>query len=294
MTSMLYSCFITAMETLNFTTAAQKVHITQPAFSRNIAALEKELGFALFWRSKQNGLRVSPAGLAMYNGLKSLAQEYADLVEDAQRISRGEQGKLVISILNGCCMDSKMFQVIHGFQAQYPKIAVELKSCSFAQLIESVESGMSDVCFCLKIAIEEKDKLLHEVVYTSDSYLAVPARLGCDKSKEYCLLDFKDEVFLLSQDSPRINEIFVEACKIAGFDPKTKMAPDYETKMLCVEIGEGIAAHNNEHYMKSSNYVNFVKVKELHPVESALVWNKENYNPSIALFYSLCDQIMTS
>ena len=293
MTSMLYSCFIAAMDTLNFTTAAQKVHITQPAFSRNIAALEKELGFTLFWRSKQNGLRVSPAGLAMYNGLKSLAQEYADLVEDAQRISRGEQGKLVISILNGCCMDSKMFQVIHNFQDQYPKIEVELKSCSFAQLIESIEIGKSDVGFCLEFAIEEKDKLLHEAVYISDSYLAVPARLGCDEGKEYRLIDFKDDVFLLSEDSPRINEMFVEACKMAGFDPRTKIAPDYETKMLWVEIGEGIAAHSNEHYMKSSKYVDFVKVEELHPVECALIWNKENYNPSIALFYSMCDQIMT-
>jgi DNA-binding transcriptional LysR family regulator len=293
MTSMLYLCFITAMETLNFTTAAQKVHITQPAFSRNIAALERELGFPLFWRSKQNGLRVSPAGLAMYNGLKSMAQEYEELVESARSISRGEQGKLIISILNGCCMDSKVFQVIHDFQRQYPKIAVELISCSFAQLIASVENGKSDVCFCLEFITHERDKLLHETVYSVESYLAVPARLGCEKYKEYGLFDFKDEVFLLSEDSPKINEVFVEACRMAGFEPKTKMAPDYETKMLWVEIGEGLAANSYEHYMKSSKYVDFVKIKELHPVDCALVWNKDNYNPSIALFYSMCDEIMT-
>ena len=46
-----FECFIAAAETLNFTTAAQRVHITQPALSRNIASLEEGLGFLLFQRS---------------------------------------------------------------------------------------------------------------------------------------------------------------------------------------------------------------------------------------------------
>ena len=61
MTFTMLECFLAAMETMNFTTAGQNVHMTQPAFSRNIAALEDELGFPLFIRDKQNGLRPTTA-----------------------------------------------------------------------------------------------------------------------------------------------------------------------------------------------------------------------------------------
>ena len=96
-----FECFIAAAETLNFTTAAQRVHITQPALSRNIASLEEGLGFLLFQRSKKTGIRITPAGLALYNGLKSLGQQYRQLLEHIQRIKRGEEGKLVLGVQTG-------------------------------------------------------------------------------------------------------------------------------------------------------------------------------------------------
>ncbi|MBR3242736.1 MAG: LysR family transcriptional regulator, partial [Parasporobacterium sp.] len=42
MNDVLIQCFRAATETLNFTTAAQNIHISQPSFSRNIAMLEEE------------------------------------------------------------------------------------------------------------------------------------------------------------------------------------------------------------------------------------------------------------
>ena len=44
MNDVLIECFRAATETLNFTTAAQMIHISQPSFSRNIAMLEEEIG----------------------------------------------------------------------------------------------------------------------------------------------------------------------------------------------------------------------------------------------------------
>lgn len=294
MTNMLYECFVSAVETLNFTSAAQKIHITQPAFSRNIATLESEFGFPLFWRSKQNGLRVTPAGLAMYKGLKNMEKEYMELLDHAKSINRGEEGKLVISILSGCCMDSQTVILINEFKNRYPQVETVLKSCNLAELLDSVEKGKSDVCFSPDVTIKERENLLYQCVYSVESYLAVPTKLKCDKEKTYKLKDFQTEVFLLSKDAPEINTLFVETCRQGGFEPKTKMAPDHETKMLWVEIGLGLAGNSKEHYMKDSKYVDFIKVKDFHDIGYTLVWNKENYNPAIALFCSMLDEFMTS
>lgn len=294
MTNMLYKCFVEAVETLNFTSAAQRIHITQPAFSRNIATLENELGFTLFWRSKQNGLRVTPAGAAMYEGLKKMKKEYLELIEHSSSISRGEDGKLIVSILSGCCIDSQTVKLINEFRKRYPKIEVVLRSCTFAELTSSVEKGKSDVCFFPDVTLKDREDLLFQFVCYEESYLAVPKSLKCDRDKIYRLIDFKDEIFLLSEDSPEINELFVETCRRGGFEPKTKMAPDYETKMLWVEVGLGLAGNSKEHYMKDSSHVEFVKVSEFKDMGYILVWSKSNFNPAISLFGAMLDEVMTS
>ena len=134
MNDVLIECFRAATETLNFTTAAQMIHISQPSFSRNIAMLEEEIGFKLFWRSKQNGIRLTPAGSTLYNGLFGVERQYFELLEKCRQISRGEEGKLVIGILNGICLDSQTFYHITKFREEYPQVDVELKSCSMMDL----------------------------------------------------------------------------------------------------------------------------------------------------------------
>ncbi|WP_288774316.1 LysR family transcriptional regulator [uncultured Eubacterium sp.] len=290
MTLTMFECFMEAVKTLNFTAAAQNIHMTQPAFSRNIAAMEDELGFSLFLRSKQSGLRVTPAGLAMYNGLVKLNIEYGMLRDQAARINRGEEGELVIGILNGMCLDSKTMETVHRFQERYPQVDIKLISYPLKRLLQSVENGESDMCFSVCGAVEGRDNLLHEDVFEIENYLIVPASLHCDSKKMYSLKDFREQYFLLSEDSPELNHLLIEKCREAGFEPKTKMAPDYDTKMLWVEIGKGIGINSKEHFMKNSPYVDFVKVKEIRMDGYSMIWQKDNYNPAIAIFYSMFEE----
>lgn len=291
MTLAMIECFFAATETLNFTTAAQKIHITQPAFSRNVAALEEELGFPLFLRSKRNGLRITPAGLELYNGLVQLRSEYHQVLERAEQINRGEKGEVVIGVLNGTFIDNDSMSAIHKFQEKYPLVEITVISHPFDKLLKSLEVGECDVCFTIAASIHDREDLLFEKIFEVDNYLAVPSRLKCDTAREYSLREFSKEYFLLSKDAPEINSLLVQACHEAGFEPKTRMAPDFETKMIWVELGKGIAINSKEHYIKNSVYVNFVKVKEIRRDGYVMVWKKSNYNPAIALFYSMYNDI---
>ena len=53
--------FIAVASEMNFSRAAQRVHVVQSALSTSVAKLEKELGVELFDRSKQQ-IRMTPAG----------------------------------------------------------------------------------------------------------------------------------------------------------------------------------------------------------------------------------------
>ena len=291
MNDVLISCFKAATETLNFTTAAQNVHISQPSFSRNIAMLEEELGFKLFWRSKQNGIRLTPAGASLYNGLFDIENRFNELLEKSRRISRGEEGKIVIGILNGIVLDSQSYYHIKKFQTQYPQVDVELKSCALHELEDNLLKGVCDVCFMMADVLMAKDEILFEKVYSVPTYFVVPKSSGYEAGKSYLLNEMKEEVFLLSEEYPEVNQAVIEECRNAGFEPKVKIAPDYETKMLWAEMGEGVTAITLDQYIRNSSHVDVIKVAEIKNMEYSICWNKDNYNPSIALFYSLIDEV---
>lgn len=294
MNDVLISCFRAATETLNFTTAAQMVHISQPSFSRNIAMLEEELGFKLFLRSKQNGIRLTAAGAALYNGLFDIEKQYTDLLERSRQISRGEEGRLVIGILSGICLDSQSFYHIKKFRDRYPHVEVELKSCSLSGLEKNLLRGNCDICFMMAQIIQAKEEILYEKVYSVPVYLVVPKSAGLENGKEYKLADLKDQCFLLSEDFPEISQRVVEDCRAAGFEPKVRYAPDYETKMLWAEMGEGVASITLDQYIRNSEHVNVIKATEFRNLEYSICWKKDNFNPAIALFYSLVEEVRRS
>ena len=291
MNDLLLECFRAATETLNFTVAAQKIHMSQPAFSRNIAALEEEVGFKLFWRSKQNGSRLTPAGAALYNGLFDIEQQYNDLLDKAKQISRGEEGRLVIGILGGVCLDSKSFQHITMFRERFPQVEVELKSCTLKGLEEDLLKGSCDISFIMANVLRHREEILFEKVYNVESFFMVPKASGFTPDAAYSLADLKDEIFILSEEFPEINENMIKLCRSCGFEPKIKMAPDYETKMLWADMGMGVTGNTRDHYTRNSRNADFIRVSELSDMDFSLAWSKENYNPAIALFYSLIEEV---
>lgn len=291
MNDLLLECFKAATETLNFTVAAQKIHMSQPAFSRNIATLEEEVGFKLFWRSKQNGSRLTPAGAALYNGLFEIERQYNGLLEKAKQISRGEEGKLVIGILGGVCLDSKSFQHITMFRERYPQVDVELKSCTLKGLEEDLLKGSCDISFIMANVLRHREEILFEKVFTVESFFMVPKSSGFTPDATYSLADLKNEFFILSEEFPEINESMIGLCRSCGFEPKVKMAPDYETKMLWADMGMGVTGNTRDHYTRNSRNADFIRVSELSDMDFSLAWSKENYNPAIALFYSMIEEI---
>lgn len=291
MNDTLVECFRAATETLNFTTAAQQVHISQPSFSRNIATLEEEVGFRLFLRSKQNGVRLTSAGLALYNGLSALQKQYSDLLEKAKRISRGEEGRLVIGILNGICMDSKTFYHIKTFRERYPRVEVELHSYPLAGLEDGLLKGSCDVIFVMANVLRNRDTILYEKVYSAPSFFAVPKSLHLDPEQVHSISDLRDQTFILSEDFQRINENMALLCRGCGFEPRLVVAPDYETAILWADMGLGVTGVTRDHYIRNSPAVDLISLRELIDMDFSLAWNKENYNPAIALFYSLIDEV---
>src|SRR6266481_9966146 len=84
--------FVAAAEELNFTHAADRLHVSQPPFSKQIHDLESELGIELFDRRRKE-VALTPAGKAFLVDARRILEDCDASIKKAQRISRGEIGR---------------------------------------------------------------------------------------------------------------------------------------------------------------------------------------------------------
>jgi LysR family transcriptional regulator, hypochlorite-specific transcription factor HypT len=85
--------YLALAETLNFSRAAEARHVTQPAFSRRIRALEEWIGADLFSRTT-HGVALTPAGLHFHNQAEVLTRALHQLRRDTLEVS-GRSGRLL-------------------------------------------------------------------------------------------------------------------------------------------------------------------------------------------------------
>jgi DNA-binding MarR family transcriptional regulator len=81
--------FVAVAEDLHFGRAAARLHITQPALTRQIQALEAELNVRLFDRT-QRRVQLTLAGQTFYSEAKQILNQTERAVQMTQRVARGE------------------------------------------------------------------------------------------------------------------------------------------------------------------------------------------------------------
>src|ERR1700704_2591087 len=89
--------FVGVAEEQHFGRAAERLHIAQPALSRQIQDLEKEMGFALFDRLPR-GVRLNAAGQLFLAEARRILQDVEEAKVRAERIALGKAGTLRIGI----------------------------------------------------------------------------------------------------------------------------------------------------------------------------------------------------
>lgn len=137
--------FLAAAQTQNFRRAAELCFVTQPALSRQIALLEKELGVALFAREKQR-VRLTAAGLA----LVEYARRAVDVLQEGQqelvRWQEGRSGTVRIGC-NPSLAAALLPPLLASFRSRYPEIHLTVYVRSSDEVIAWVEREEVDLGF---------------------------------------------------------------------------------------------------------------------------------------------------
>jgi DNA-binding transcriptional LysR family regulator len=160
---------IALSEELSFTRAAQRVHISQPLLTRNIAELEATLGFPLFQRNRRT-VSMNDAGRA-YVEQARLALLYGERAFQAARAVM-QDAEVVLNIGKSPYTDPFLTSTLLSIQLPlYPKLRIELSSQYSCDLVRDVLVGSLD----LAIATEPPDSPLLATFKVAESpfYIAM-------------------------------------------------------------------------------------------------------------------------
>lgn len=165
--------FVAVADEANFTRAAQRVHVAQPAVSAQIARLERELGQPLLDRTRRQ-VRLTAAGTALLPYARAALGAVADARAAVDDVAGLVRGSVVIGTVTAHDVD--MPRLLAGFHAAHPGVEITLTTAESDRLIEGVRAGHFDVVIASVGADEVPDGLAVEV--TTEE--AVSAAVGLD------------------------------------------------------------------------------------------------------------------
>jgi DNA-binding transcriptional LysR family regulator len=133
--------FVALADELNFTRAAEALHIAQPVLSRQIRALEDELGASLFHRDSR-GTTLTEAGARLAEDARPLLASSAEL-QRRIGLAAGRSRILTVGVMPGLLATS----AILAFEAEHPRVTVSVRRVGWNDQIEGVRSGDLDVVY---------------------------------------------------------------------------------------------------------------------------------------------------
>lgn len=141
----LYKVFYIVAKNKNITQAANELMISQPAVSKSIKVLERDLGTPLFIRNK-NGVTLNNSGEVLYNKIKQAMELIMSAEEDLTSLNNMEKGTINIGAGN-TITQRYLMPFIKEFHKLYPNINVIVHTVVTEELIKRAQLGLVDIVF---------------------------------------------------------------------------------------------------------------------------------------------------
>ncbi len=162
--------FVAVADELHFGRAATRLHIVQPALSKSIMALERELGVQLFVRTKRS-VAITEAGSVLALEARSILQRVDRAVDSVRLTNSGHSGRLEIGCIAPATW-SILPVVLRRYRNRYPNVKLRLTELPSAEQLTALEQGAIDVGF-VRLPLHHDD-LEFEVVHREPFIATLP------------------------------------------------------------------------------------------------------------------------
>ena len=209
-------------ETLNFSQVAEQLGISQPALSKQIQHLEKELGVKLFDRN-HSPLALTPAGEYFMRNARELVYKEDQLRKALGQFQSGESGRLVIGITPFRSL-YLIPELVKEIRNRYPGVSITVHEINSAQLRKDAAEGKCDLAI---VNLPVDTSLLDAIPLEPDTLVLAAhktmlGKLPEAKDANYPEVDFsqlQDLPFVVLSPGQEMRVLFDRLSTAAGFQP---------------------------------------------------------------------------
>jgi len=268
--------FMAVARELNFGRAAAELHIAQPVLSRQIRALEAELGVQLFVRDRRR-TELTPAGEALFADAAPVLAGAEALRRRVGRAARGTDS-FTVAFMPGLIVTG----AVRALMADHPRLRVEVLRTSWQDQVEVLRDGRADVS-CVRLPVDQRG-LKVTTLFDEPRVAVLPAGHRLALKDEIHLADLADETLLQPHGA------VPEWQELTG-DTAPREAPAalaVEEKLEHVAAGRGIVvlpASAAGFYQRPD--VVAVAIADIGPSRVALAWDATRRSRLVGEFAAL-------
>ena len=235
--------FAAVAEEGHITRAAERLGLQQPPLSKQIRALEDEIGARLFRRTPR-GVILTDVGTVFLEDVRKILDGTEQAVARARKTARGEAGRIVVGLTSSATFYPLIQRIIRGFRETAPDVSLELRERASAEQVEALISGDLDLGFVRTKVPKEAGIAVYPLI--EEPMLAafpVGHRLSQPEDRPLALRALASESFVLYRRSTGagLYDSIIAACNAAGFVPKTEQeAPWIGATLNLVAAGLGV------------------------------------------------------
>jgi DNA-binding transcriptional LysR family regulator len=224
---------IAMAEELSFTRAALKLHITQPALSKQITELEEEHGFPLFARTKNRIIELTDAGRVVVEQARSSLSHIDRSFSLGRAAHEGCDSVLMIG--HSLYADREWIAAVFAVRLPlYPKLRVLLRTHFAMESVQSVLVGEIDLA--LVTAPPKNDQIVAVPYASAPLYAAIPVTHRAARKQQLVLEDLADDQWILfpKRFDPIVFEAIMDTARRSSIIPKH--AHDIITPQLALDL----------------------------------------------------------
>jgi DNA-binding transcriptional LysR family regulator len=279
--------FVAVAEEEHYKRAAGRLHVAQPALSRQIQDLEEEIGFKLFDRLSR-GVKLSTAGKVFLEDARGILHGINEATARAKRVASGQSGILRIGLIETISWHGVVPEAFRRFRELHPDAELQLHPSSSAAQIEAIRAGRLDAGFAFNVATLDRE-LAQLPIAELNLVLALAKGHPLAKSKKLRLRDLNDAAFIWfpRRESPAFYDRLMHECFRGGLKtPHIVQEAVNETTILSlVSCRLGVAFVSSATRWRCPEGVILLPVTDLNlPLPFSLIWRKDNQSPLLAKF----------
>ncbi|MGW6414414.1 LysR family transcriptional regulator [Streptomyces sp. NPDC055055] len=286
--------FLAVAEELHFTRAAERLYVSQPALSKQIRALERQLGAALFDRDRQ-GVTLTSVGTALVPHARATIAAWQEGHEAVRRAREASESTVVVGMSTSPGRGGLLPAIRSRFTGSHPEARLKLRQVGWEDPTAGLADGSSDVAF-VWLPLAGPDRFRWVVVATEPRLVALPeshplaarAALGFD--------DLLDEPFLaLPASGPELRDHWLAVDARGGRPPVVgaEIASADETyEALVGGLGICLVAAGNAPLLTRDGVVTR-PVHGVSPSRFALAWRADDTRPLIRAYARAASDVVS-